>query len=98
MHWMTWFFSVSTQLATANGVHWRQGILLEVNITDSSGVLKTTWALMCFFVTPGLSSGNLRCSGMLLRDNLFTATAPDDQGLLHIGLKKNGVCFQLSVV
>lgn len=51
------YWSRFIQLATVNGILWRQRILLEVNITDNSGVLMTTWAPMYCSVTPGLSSG-----------------------------------------
>jgi hypothetical protein len=38
------------------------------------------------------------CSGMFVRKWLFTATAPDGQGLLHIAAKKNGIVSHLPVV
>jgi hypothetical protein len=39
-----------------------------------------------------------RCSGMLVRKSLFTATAPDGQGLLHVAEKKNGIVRHLPIV
>ena len=40
----------------------------------------------------------IRCSGMFLRKTLFTATAPDGEGVLFVAMKRNGVTSQLPVV
>jgi hypothetical protein len=51
-------------------------------------------------VSPGYSTdaGAVRLSGMSLRRRLFTATAPDGNGELHIAKKKNGIVERLPVV
>ena len=39
-----------------------------------------------------------RCSGKFVRQGVFTATAPNGQGLLHVAKKKNGIVTHLPII
>jgi len=92
------YWGAGAQLAAANGVVWRDTLLMEMNIMDNDGVFMTTWRRMWCCVTPGISFGNPRCSGMFVRKSLYTGTVPDGLGVLYIAAKKAGLCSQMPAV
>ncbi|KAF8466744.1 hypothetical protein BDZ91DRAFT_164217 [Kalaharituber pfeilii] len=85
-------------LATSNGIVWRRLVIVEVNIPDDQGALLTNWKAMWATVTPGPAMGNSRCSGMFLRQSLYTGTAPDGRGILYIAATRGGVCSRMPVL
>jgi hypothetical protein len=84
-------------LDTANGAIRRKSFNLEVQLLVDGEpfgpVLEVTAT-----VSPGSGRDQLRCSGMFLRQALFTATSPNGQGELYISDKKTGVTRPLPAV
>jgi hypothetical protein len=73
-------------------------ITLKINFKDNTSTYMGGWNQMPCVVTPGAVWDRLRCSGMHLRQELFTATAPNGEGMLYVAVKKNGVVASLPVV
>ena len=85
------------KLETANGTITRKSFPLEVQLlvdgAPFGSVNKVTAA-----ITPGRGGNQARCSGMFLRQTLFTATSPNGQGILYTSDKKTGVTKPLPAV
>jgi hypothetical protein len=87
-------------LTTANGPVQRPRIEIEVSVIGP-----LTGQLMPFTLTEAVIAPDefsvedeTRLSGMFLRQNLFTATAPDGLGTLFIAPRKSHITFQLPAV
>lgn len=85
-------------LSTANGNVIRTVVRMEITIKDQQGVAMVPWTRVWCVAYPGPSFGNTRCSGMFLRENLYTGTVPDGHGILWVGVKKGGVCGVMPVI
>lgn len=80
---------------TANGRALRYITSVWVNFKDANENFMDQWReVECVLNL----DNQTRLSGMYLRNNLYTATAPDDTGRLYIGTKKNGVVAPLPTV
>ena len=91
-HYMHW--SSGATIEMANGNVWRNTFMLEIQLSvngESFGPIIRTEA----FISPGLGEDSPRCSGMFLRQNLFTATSPFANGDLLISDRKSGVTKDL---
>jgi hypothetical protein len=85
-------------LITASVPVLRNTIYLHARILDPHANTPIgSWADIRAVVVPGPINRE-RCSGMLLRRSLYTATAPDALGLLHTAVKKNGIVTHLPVL
>jgi hypothetical protein len=84
-------------LATAAGPVARPLIFLEARLLDTVLAPISNWVIVEAAVVNN-NPNRERCSGMFIRTILFTATAPDGQGLLHIAARKNGIVSHIPVV
>lgn len=80
---------------TANGRAIRNLTFVWVNLKDDSENFMGQWREVECVLNPG---NQTRLSGMYLRNNLYTAKAPDGIGRLFIGTKKNSVVAPLPIV
>jgi hypothetical protein len=71
-------------------------IALTAKLLDRSYGGIGDWVDIMAAYAPGPPTRD-RCSGMFVRKSLFTATAPNRQGLLHVS-EKNGIARHLPVV
>ncbi len=77
------------------------GRAVEINIKDDRGAYMGDWKTSpCLLNPPDLLNPDMqtRPSGMHIRNNHYTATAPDGTGRLYISTKKNGVTARLPTV
>ena len=81
----TWMNNV--MLDTANGTVPRRSLQLEVQLLVNGAPFGPVDQVRAT-ITPGVGANQLRCSGMFLRQALFTATNPNGQGILYISDKK----------
>lgn len=79
----------SVEVETANGMVVRDTTLVEINFKDSNGAYMAKWESLYCLLNP--NPHQTRLSGMYIRNNLYTATAPDASGRLYIAAKKGGV-------
>lgn len=79
----------SVEVETANGKVVRNITLVEVNFKDTNGAYMGQWERLYCLINP--DPHQTRLSGMYIRNNLYTATAPDGSGRLFIAAKKGGV-------
>jgi len=84
-------------LTTAAVPVYRNVIALTAKLLDRSYGGIGDWVNIMAAYVPGPPTRD-RCSGMFVRKSLFTATAPNRQGLLHIAERKNGIVRHLPVV
>ena len=84
-------------LATASVPVLRNVIRLQTKLLDGNFAPIGDWVYIIAVVVPDNPNRD-RYSGMFVRKNYFTATAPDAQGLLHVAAKKNGIISHLPVV
>jgi hypothetical protein len=84
-------------LTTASVLVERSTIYLTARILGRTNAPISGWADILAVVVPGPANRH-RCSGTLLRESLYTATAPDAQGLLHVAVKKNGIVTHLPII
>jgi len=93
----------SVWLNTVGGPVQRHLLVLEAQLLDQQQNPIRGRVFVITAVDPG-NPNRMRCSGMLVRKNFFTATAPNRapnwqaQGLLHVAEKKNGIVSHLPVV
>lgn len=80
---------------TDNGRALRNVTLVMVNFKDANENLMGQWTEVECILNPDYQT---RLSGMYLRKNLYTATAPDSRGRIYISIKKNGVVAPLPAV
>jgi hypothetical protein len=88
-------------VATANGVVQRPTVWIGLRWVDAHhNPIEPQTIFEFAVVSPGYSTdaGAMRLSGMSLRRRLFTVTAPDGNGELHIAQKKNGIVGRLPVI
>jgi hypothetical protein len=88
------------QVMAANNTHWVNCIQVQVSITANIGNEIIPWRTITAIVYPGnwTSNGPSQMSGMFLRHNLFTATAPDGQGNPIISTRKTGIVRSLPAI
>ena len=89
------------EVDTANGRVYRQMTAVEINFKDDRGAYMGDWKTSpCLLNPPDLLNPDMqtRLSGMHIRNNHYTATAPDGTGRLYISTKKNGVTARLPTV
>ncbi|KAL1983598.1 hypothetical protein VTN96DRAFT_10177 [Rasamsonia emersonii] len=84
------FWMPNVLLDTANGLVTRRSIELEVQLVVNGAPFGNITRVRAT-ITPGFGGDQLRCSGMFLRNQLFTATSPYGQGVLYISDRKTGV-------
>jgi len=84
-------------LDTVGGLVGRHLLFLEAQLLDRQQNPIRGRVPVTAVVDPG-DPDRLRCSGMFVRKSLFTATAPDMSGLLHVAERKNGIVTHLPVV
>lgn len=87
----------NVRLSTANGDVMRRSFLLEVQLIVNGASFGTIVQVRAT-ITPGVGHSELRCSGIFLRDTLFTATSPNGKGILYISDKKTGVTKPLPAI
>ena len=83
------------EVDTANGRVFRQMTVVEINFKDERGAYMGDWQISPCLLNPVMQT---RLSGMHVRNNYYTATAPDGTGRLYISTKKNGVTARLPTV
>lgn len=79
----------SVEVETANGKVFRDITLVEINFRDSNGACMGKWESLYCLLNPDPDQTRLSC--MYIRNNLYTATAPDGSGRLYVAAKKGGV-------
>lgn len=93
-------FRPSVTLMTANGPVERLRIEIEASVIGPSDARLVPFTLTEAVIAPDelLVEDETRLSGMLLRQNIFTATAPDGLGTLFIASRKSHITRQLPAV
>ncbi|KAK2803561.1 hypothetical protein FQN51_003323 [Onygenales sp. PD_10] len=87
----------NVHLETANGQVMRRSILVEIQLVVNGAPLEKIMRVRAT-ITPGNAGIQQRCSGMFLRQNFYTATCPDGNGILYISDKKTGIVSQLPAI
>jgi hypothetical protein len=92
----------AVRLTTAGGIIWRPTVYVNMRwMVRSGAMLSAAPILQQAAVNRGFSTdpNAMRLSGMSLRMQSFTATAPDGgSGHLHLADKRNGIVTRLPVV
>jgi hypothetical protein len=81
------------RINTPNGVMFRERILIQIKLVDSSGAELTRWFVDTAAITPNMP-GLLRLSGIAMRHHLYFATAPGNEDL-YVAVQRNGITTQL---
>lgn len=89
--WSNW-----VTLYTANGAVRRRSIRIWVQLRDASErTMIPPTDILAVYIPERSEDNGYRCSGMWVRQKLYQATAPDGQGMMFIGMRRNGVTSQL---
>lgn len=83
------------EVDTANGRVYRQMTAVEINFKDDRGAYMGDWKISPCLLNPDIQA---RLSGMHVRNNYYTSTAPDGTRRLYISTEKNSVMARLPTV